>query len=355
MAEVDAASGKAPSGARNGVAASRAATLAALEAGKVDAEPVDAPPGETTPAPEAASTDVAPAEPKPDEAKPAAEAKAEDKPDAETEKRLAKVHAAEKRAKEALATERKTFADEKAQFERERHEFKGKLERFEQLAARAKYDPASVLLELGLTEDDFEPAARDIYTRSKAAKPGDREASAARMQQREAQDTVAQMKKRLDEYEQREKQREVATQVEQAWQGYFGDVAKIAQADTSDASLVRSAMTKSPERTEKAMRTLANQMCQETGEWPDAADVVARYEKTKRAELDELGIDPSIVSKAGAKAPAAKPADEKRAPAKTLNGGELNGSTTAPKPGAKGFKERRAETLSLLEAGKLDS
>lgn len=279
-----------------------------------------------------------------------AEPKPEDKPDAETARRLDMVQKETKRQRELIAKER---ADAKAEVDRMRAEIQPHLDalkKFEDLRARAKYNPAGVLAELGLTEDDFEPAARDIYARSKAAAADPKTKDAAlRMQlEREQRDQVAATQKQVADLQAKIAEKEQQAQYQEAWRGYYGDVVKLASAETSPSPLLRNAIAKNAPRAEQAIQTLAAQIHQETGEWPDASDVAARFEAVKRAELAELGIDAAPVN---ANKPKPAPATE-AAPARTL-ANDMAGSTTIPKA-AKTRQEQRAETLRLMESGKTE-
>lgn len=337
--------------------AARAATVAELE--KLSDAPAAEAPSATTDAADAAGAgDVKKQTSSQDEAveskaEPAkTEPDAEAKPDAETEKRLSAVQKAAKREREMIAKER---ADAKAEIDRMRAEVDAGLaqvKRFETLKARAKYDPAGVLSELGLTEDDFEPAARDIYARSKAAAadPKAKDAAIRMQREREANDKLSQLERKHAELEAKLAEKEQQAKYEQAWTGFLGDVGKTAE--TAEAPLMKAALAKNPTKTQQQIRQVCEQLYQETDEWPDPADVVATWEKLKRAELAELGIE----------APAAKAAPKAAA----------NTNTTAPTNGApktlgtdmaggtqvsrakKSLKEQREETDRLLESGKLE-
>ena len=260
----------------------------------------------------------------PGEADAAPEKPAEPAVDAETEKRLKTIQAQEKRIREQLAKERSAL-------EAERSEIKARvaeLERFQSLAARAKYDPASVLEALGVSADEFESAARHLFARSKAAAndPKWKQASEAAAKEREAQDKISATEKRLAELESRLEKQHQQTVLEQAKSGFF---AQVSTAATDDTPLLKSFVAKSPAKARDALFQIAASLYEETGEAPDASDVATAWEKQRRDELAELGLDASVYL-AAQKAP---PPEATKRPAKTL--GAAAGATPARAPVSK--------------------
>lgn len=293
--------------------------------------------------PSPAESPIAAEDAAPDE--PAAPAEPEDKPDPVVEKRLAKIHAAEKRAKEAAAKERAELEKLRTEAESTRAEY----EQFLALKAKAKTDPMAVIRALEL---DPEYTAKVAWQHHLAEKepnaPQHREIAARMQREREGTDKLSTVEKQLAELRATIEQRDQQAQYASAWQSFYGDVVKTATAETSDAPLLKTALTKNPARTAARIEQLSHELFKQTGEWPDTADVLATYESQRRAELEEHGIDVATVTQPK-KPPQA--ADEKR-PAKTLTP-DLS-TTTVPRNGAQSLKERRAETLRLMEAGKLD-
>jgi hypothetical protein len=342
--------------------ATRAATLAAMQAGEdtSDAGEVavdgdgDGGDGEAV-AQEAAPQATEPGEVEATEAeeKPAkVEAKPSDEGEDETEKRgLARVQAQAKREREAIAKERAEVEKARVELEKARAE----ADQFAQLKARAKYDPAAVLSALGLTDDDYEAAARDLYARSKAAAgdPKHKDAAIRMQREREQTDTVSTLAKQLDDLKRTLAERDQKAEIDNAWQGYYSGVAKTATSETTEAPLFRAALANDPAGTERTIRTVADQLYRDTGEYPDAQDVIVHYEKIIRAELKKFGLDPAAKAdekKTGLKKP--QEADEKKT-GKTLST-DLSTSTPAVPRNGKSREEHRAETLRLLEAGKLE-
>ncbi len=348
---VDSAQIAAPEGQTNGARSgmSRDALLAGLEAIPDTATLADfakpaakvAEPAKEADAPVEAAADE---ETEADETEvEAADVEVEAKPDSETSKRIAQVQKAERRAKESIALERAEFARERSEHETSKRTFEAKERQFADLAKRAKSDPASVLKQLGLTEDDFDDAAKIIYAQSTAAAADPqrkaqtaelirKRASEARLEKLEAE--LAETKKSLS---QRDQDAAAAHDAEK----YLDSVTKV----VSDGSpLLKSALAKSPTKARARLGRIAYSLLQANDEVPDAEDVIAEYEKQRRDELDELGIDPATLSKAAVDANG-----NAKKPSKTL--GSISGKTVAKTKLT--AAERDAELLRKLESDDL--
>jgi hypothetical protein len=349
----------APSNAARAAArirAGRAQTLAALESGNdlnVEA------------APEAVAAAKAPApveSPAVDEREVEAvettdDAEVEDAPparvevDAESSKRLATIQAAEKRSREKIAKEREQLAADRASIEKERQELaaaRSEIEAYRAARERAKLDPVAYLKAAGV--DDLEYAARQAYATAKAGTdPQSREAAARMMREREHETELQATKRRLEELEQRLSARDQQAQFESHKNTYIEHAVK---AIGDDAPITKALAAKNPAKVRAALwATTEHLIAENDGDVPDFEDVITTYERARRAELDELGIDPATLTAA----PAAKkqndqPADKKH-PAKTL-GNDLS-TPRVPRP-TKSDKEHRAETLAMLERGTLE-
>jgi DNA-binding SARP family transcriptional activator len=128
----------------------------------------------------------------------------------------------------------------------------------------------------------------------------------------------------------------------------MADVTKAAGAGEV-SPLAKHFLAKSPEKTNLRLRQIAVELLNETGDRPDADDVLARYEQVRRAELEELGIDPASLSKTDTKKP--DPQADKKPSAKTL----ANDLSTSRVPRPKSSeRELRAETRAALLSGRLD-
>lgn len=333
-------------------AAGRAAYLEAAVADSVKSANQEPPPAAKVPPTEEAAAAVDPPDetPPPDDADAAAVDPPEPEPaaakaDPDLQKRLDVVQKAEKRAREAVAAERATFAKEREAFEVERKEWKERLDRFDSLAKRAKYDLASVALELGLTEDDFEPQARDLYAKSKkgAADPKNRAAAAQSAREREQADRIAQLEAKFEARDKADAEREQQASVQRGVSAFVEGAVK---AVGDDAPLVKALLAKNPAKARQTIGQAALYLLDQTGETPEFGDVIAEIEKFRRAELEELGIDPSVVATPKTKT---LPADETKT-APTLSS-DLGTPTKPPRTKRQSKEERRREILAGLERG----
>jgi hypothetical protein len=336
--------------ARQAARAATAAELAKVEQSKVSDAPAAGAASATTEAePAAGADDVAKETASQDEAVDPAkveaktETESEIKPDPDTEKRLALVQKRAKLERDAIAKERADLEKVRSEVEQQ----KAAVAKFEQLKARAKYAPADVLAELGLGEDDYEAAAKDIYARSKAAAadPKAKDAAIRMQREREATDDRVALRKEMAELKSQLAEREQSAKYEQAWNGYLSDVTKAATAEASP--LLKNAIEKNPARAAKTIRETAQQIYEETGEWPGAVDVVVAYDKARRAELAEYGIDIPVNGTKPKTPPAPAPTNGS---ARTL-ANDMAGATPVPRDVAS-EKERRAETIRMMETGK---
>lgn len=218
---------------------------------------------------------------------------ADEPADADTAKRLESVQRAVRREKERSTKER---ADFESRLEAEWGPKIKAAEKFGSLAARARYNTVAVLRELGITEDDFERVAQEIYAHSKAAgiKPEHRAHAERAAREREQADELATLRKRLDERDAAEQTREQQVQAIAAAQRYVETIEKAASAKSP---LARHFLSKKPEATRRRLGELALQLLEETGDRPSPSAVLARYETARRAELEELEVDVDAILK----------------------------------------------------------
>jgi hypothetical protein len=329
----------------------KAAAPPSAEEKPAEAEEVEAVVEETTDEPEGdtpVEDDAADVE---DEPKPDAEAKSTPE-DPTIAKRLDKVQKAEKRAKEELAREKASLhADIDQRVKKIESEWAPrveKAEKFEPLAPQIDIDPLAVLDHLGLKPERYEHLAKVLYTLSKAKDdPKAREAAAELLQKRQQLSRVEQLEKELREMKDAQTKRAAEEKATRDAAAYLSTIETAAKADTSEAPLARHFLAKSPEKTRERLAQVAMALLEETGEKPDADDVLAEYERIRRAELDELGVDVDALLKAQPKKQT-KTAEEKRT-AKTL-GNDLSTKTQVPRSAAKSDDELREETLRELAA-----
>jgi hypothetical protein len=348
------------------IRAGREATLAALESGgeakqetalkaratnteqapepKPETPALPEPPTEAEPEAETPEGEE-PTEVKPDPAPAATEA------DPEANKRLGKIQAQEKRSRDKIAKEREQLAADKAKLEQDRQQVaaeRAELEAFKKAKERAKLDPVAYLEAGGV--DDFDYASRQAFARAKAAtNPENREAAARLMRERETETKVERIERELAETKQMLAQRDQQQAFEASRGQYLEHTVK---AIDDSAPIAKALAAKNPAKLRAALWQTAERLIEENdGDVPEPEEVIAAYEATRKAELDELGI--SI--------PAAKAATEttkqnsqiadKKNPAKTL--GTNLSTPRVPRP-AKSDREHRAETLAMLERNQLE-
>ena len=295
------------SGAAGSDEPEKAAPPAEKPAPKAEPEP-DA---DETDAPEPADEPDADDEPEPDEDDDEDDPDALSAKDPETAKRLATVRKQEQRARESIAAERREFERERAEHARDI----AAVREFNTMRDRFRYDPMSVIRALGAVEDDYETIGRAVYAHSKkgAADPRNKEAVERSLKERELQDELASVRKRLDERDTTEKQQRELASAQREAAKYVESVAKAASDKTP---LAAHFLAKSPEKTKARLGAIALEIYDETDRQPTAREVLKRYEKVRREELVELGLDPATYTKAKPAAPAAQDAKAGTTPAK---------------------------------------
>jgi hypothetical protein len=347
-------------GAAARVQASRAALRAELAAGvgTPDAKPAaaakaDEPKGEPPALPEPAEPDADEAE---DDSAAAGESdaapSAEAKPDADTAKRLAAVQREETRARAKLAKEREEIVAERAAAAKERAELEADrkaLAEFRRAQERAKVDPVAYLRAAGVPDAELEDAARQVYAAAKG-NPANKAEAARTLREKELAAEVAELKKWREERTQAETTQAEMASARAAADAYVADLTKAAAAGEA-SPLAKHFLAKNPQRTEAALRRITWELLQETGDKPDHEDVLARFEKQRRAELEEFGIDPTTLSTAKTDQKKPDPVAAKKPAAKTL-GNDLS-TPRVPRPRSS-ERELRAEVRAQLESGKLE-
>jgi hypothetical protein len=292
------------------------------------------------------------------------DAEEDEEVDPETAKRFQPVQREEKRARAALAAERREFEEERQRWRDESKDRIAAVERFEKLKERARYDLAAVAKELGITEEEFEYHAERLYRLSPKGQkdPRNKQMTEQQMREREAADRIAKLEKQIQEREAREAQeREVAEQKKAADQ-YLDEVqkqvGKIVDPKTKKAvatPLVAKMLKADPEWGRDKLRRTAARMIKETGEVPKASAVVLELEKRERARLAKLGVD---IPQAGGTTDASAPS--KKGAAKTKQPGA--GATVRPQPKTDGSErpapktpeEERAEIVRAMREGNLE-
>ena len=320
----------------------RAAKVAAFREGAAKAEPA-AP--AVTAAPVEAPAKVEPV--------------ADDPPDPKTAKGIEAIEKRDKRAREALAADQAKWKAERdlevAELARLRADLTGKAPKFDDLK---KLPPAKRALEamklVGLDPDDeeaMEVIARDAYARSKSGKADPKnKAYADQVSEKSALAAeIAAMKAELDSVKGEFKTRDQRAAMEQFQNQYLDQAVKAVPADPSFIGL---ALTANPTKARAALLQIGQRLESENGDTPTHAEVIAEYERSKRAELADMGVPEAQIA-----AMLAKPAPVvvKAAPPKTLDvtvrstTPPLNGNPTRDQKIAaarSGLKKLGAETLS---------
>lgn len=294
--------------------------------------------------------------------KPADEVEADDPT---TKKGLELLKKQEKRHREQIAKDRAAVKEMEA---RSRADFDADVQaklaiwtpkieaaqKYEAAQARVKTDPVGLLRSLGLSEDDFEYAAQQLFNSSKsaAADPKRKAYADQSRKEREVSDQLAQLQRKLDAMETEKRDSETKAQNTARETKYLDSVVKavgVAAADESGdgkpAKVVAKTLAKSPDKAREAMKAIAYRLLKESGTTPDADEVIAAYGKQRMDELADNDIDvDAYLGKAAAPAQTLAPVAK---PSRTLT---TDASPTRPANTNKQTKEeKRAELLRGLE------
>lgn len=271
---------------------------APAEAVEVAPDVTAAPAGEAKPklvekqvAPKPAPVDITP-EPKADE------------PDPATVKGLAAIdkQAARFRAEQARA--KADFDLERAELARQRAEVTAKSSSFEELQKLFRADPAAALAKLGLDKEaDYEFVARAAFPHTKDGKKDPRSApiAAQTAKERALESELAELREQTRALHDEFKNRDARADSEAFVNRYLDEAVK---AIPAAPSLIGTLHKRSPEKARHALLELGARIEKRDGETPSHAEVVAEYERTRRAELEDQGVDVDVLLKpAGPTAP----------------------------------------------------
>lgn len=313
----------------------------------------------TTSEPVTPAEPAAPAEPapvtEPDAAPPAVEEPAAPAPlppaepaeqaDPLTAKRLDRIQREEHRVRAAIATERKALEAERASVE----EARATAQRFAELSKRAQYDPVAVLSELKIDESRYEEIAKTLYALSPAGRKDPKLASEAEshMRLRSTGDKVSQLEETVAKLSARLEERDSHAEQERAVTAYLDDAMKVVTTLNGQAPIVKQLAAKSPDKLRARIRATAARLVAETGEAPEAEEVIAALEAERRAELEELGVD--IAAFGGKHAPAPATATSGR----TITS-DLGAPAVKPRLTPTSREELRAEARRNLAKGVLE-
>jgi hypothetical protein len=156
------------------------------------------------------------------------------------------------------------------------------------------------------------------------------------MREREAEDRIAKLERELAESRKASEQEKAQAATAREIEGYLNGITK---AIKDEHPLAKRLMEKAPELARQRFAQIAYELGERDNELPDADDVIAEYEKRRRAELEIDGID-------WAAKPKAKP---KTDPAPTTLGNDV-GTRTAPSGSNGASKKTLADKKAELEA-----
>ena len=255
------------------------------------------------------------------------------KPDADPElaKRREAMRQTERRQRASLARDRQAFESERSEWKAQSKAVADAQKRFDDLAARVRYNPTAVLRELGMTEDDFEGAAQHIAAHSKAAgvTPAHKAAAERAMREREAADKASNAEKRVEKLEQTIADERQQAAIARETEAYLG---RVVRKVGEDSPLTHRLVAKNPARAKQALAATALELAQKLGQLPKSKAVIAAHEKKLTRELRDLGIAPPAAGAApakGAKTAGGKPKSAARpTPAPTPS--HVNGMSVLP-------------------------
>jgi hypothetical protein len=263
-------------------------------------------------------------------------------PDPATERGLRAVEQARKKWLDEQAAHKSELEVQRAEVARLRKEAEGKVTSLDELK---RLKPLELLSRLDhLTDDDFDAISRAAYARTKAGKVDPRAQAAAQEAERYQAnrghaDELASVKAELtalkEEFKGEFTRRDQASFAER----WVGDAIKAVPGDKP--TLLSKLMAKSPENAKRELLLLGAELEKANdGEPPTHAEVVAEFEKRRRASLEEYGVDVEAML-----APPA-PAKPEPAKARTLEvaATTLTRAENAPKTRA----ELRAHAIANL-------
>lgn len=265
----------------------------------------------------------------PDDEDPATAAAADKDPALKA--RLDAVRRTEERQRARFAQERQSFDRERQQFIDQRGQAIQRLQQFDQLAARAKYDLPSVVRALGIEPADFEYHAQSLMAHSPkfADKAEYRQAQERAMREREAADEARQARAEAAEVKKMIADRDQQAAADRELDTYFARTMR--KATDSTMPITAALIKNGPKAARAALTVTANELFQKLGRMPNPTELLTAHERKESRALQLRGIKPAPAAKAAAAVPAVNGANgTKPAPA---GGTKPNGQTAPAKPG----------------------
>lgn len=228
-------------------------------------------------------------------------------PDQKTAAGLAAIEKRQKKFQDDVAKAKADLELDRAQLARQKAEVDAKASSLDELKALARKPGGrmAVLEKLGLAgEDDLEVIAREAYANSKAGKADPKNKQYAEQVAKdrgyssdleELKGTVRELTEKL---ETREKQAEAKAFVTEYLDG-------VVKAIPTTPTLIGKLHATNPGKARAALYEIGARLEKENEATPTHAEVIAEFEKVRRAELAEMGVDVDAQLKPAAAAPPA--------------------------------------------------
>lgn len=242
--------------------------------------------------------------------------------DPDAQRRRDSLRRTEQRQRASLERQRADLDRDRAAFQQQQRERDQRDQRFEALVARLRYDPTSVLRELGAKDDDLEHIAQHVASHSKAAgvTPAHRAAAERAARERELQDRLAKTESEVQRLE-RERQERDQLAAQDAVVNRLFRRAESAADDTTP--FVKAQLAANARRARIEMTDVATRLAKKLERLPTPQQITRAYEKRLARRAQELGLTKPPTGGQPAKPGAAKPTNGAARP---------NGVKPAPAP-----------------------
>lgn len=254
---------------------------------------------------------------------------AKSKPDAELAKRLDQVRRTDRRLREQRERQFSEREREIATREEQLRSGRERIDQFEKLADRVRYEPEAVLMALGATEEDLDHAVKRLYAFTKTGKadPKVRDAVDRLTKEREKDEQLRSVQKRLDDQESEKKTAAQNAEGERVLAAYVAKVTKLASGDKTP--LTKQFFAADPQSARDEFEAVTGALAQKLGKIPDHKTALVEFEKHQRRVLRRYGIDPKSLggTKTETTTTEKKPATTTKPVEKKPNGKPANGTT----------------------------
>lgn len=217
--------------------------------------------------------------------------------------------------------------------------------KFEAARTKLREDLPGFLVENGFTPADLEHSSQLLWAHSPEGSkdPRNKEIALKTKAEREQAALIDELRKRLDDKDQREREREERQQAQSRAEQYIAGVTK---AVTDSTPLTKQALANAPDETRFELFQIALRLREESGptedlrEDPTNAEVIRAYEAQALSNLKRFGVDPKAFGKPAA--PAAAPAAQQKPPT------TLSPSAPAPTEPMRPGRKSRDELITFL-------